>query len=811
MTTCSVERGGLQKATRDAQQAREKKMDVLDAAIKREVVMMKVTKNGGIKNAAETLHALLRGSYRNIKEGANSVQSKWIAKRDIYATMFNLALDKEGVKKAFNSGRMDKDISVAIFKLQNGEKLGKSPVNTIAKIIMHFTDKARDDVNAVGGRIQDARDYALATRHDPERMRAAAGSAKAPLSEAFDAWYKDTAQWMSPKTFRGDVPLAGETAAQMQRRIMRDLYNSLYTGVHEKIGSAETGYVNTDTVNISNKVSAHRMIIWKDGEAYYNYAQKYGKDRNLATTVASIFDRMARAGALMEKFGHNPMANLDMIIRRIKEEYKDQGDDLKTFEGKIDNIKHEMAVLDGTSSIPANMGFIGKAGPLIRSLEDMMHLGNVMWTHFFSGVYTIPNMAAMRGISRLDSYGMIASSIFKGLPEGEMGRISAEIGAFSDGMFRHNMSIFNQDTTAGHVASFTSKFMEATGIHLLFDRWKAGIKDLVSHHLASNIDTLHAKLEPHIRNELSRYGINEAEWKLIQSSKDRLREFNGRQYLTPAGIKEGLAGHADADRIADAILGYYSDSAREGVVTPGVKEQAYMYGGTKKGTLGGESRRAILQFKAWPLAAWHQLIERDVYSSLSKKEAVCQIGLLAAIGTTAGYGRLSMNALMAGKPAPDYHKLSTLVESVGASGFLGVLGDSMFGSVDRMSKEGIGALAGPEIGEASGIAQTYAKAVQYAEGSKVNLWPELAHAAISHVPFSNLFYVKGAYDYLLAYHVLEAAQPGWWERTNQRLKQETGSTMTGYSPGAGVPYGIPGVYLGSGNSSSGVLGNGKLK
>ena len=118
---------------------------------------------------------------------------------------------------------------------------------------------------------------------------------------------------------------------------------------------------------------------------------------------------------------------------------------------------------------------------------------------------------------------------------------------------------------------------------------------------------------------------------------------------------------------------------------------------------------------------------------------------------------------------------------------------------------------GPEIGEASGIAQTYAKAVQYAEGSKVNLWPELAHAAISHVPFSNLFYVKGAYDYLLAYHVLEAAQPGWWERTNQRLKQETGSTMTGYSPGAGVPYGIPGVYLGSGNSSSGVLGNGKLK
>ena len=591
---------------------------------------------------------------------------------------------------------------------------------------------------------------------------------------------------------------------------MRDLYDSLYTGVHEKIGSAETGFVNKDTVNISNKVSVHRMIVWKDGESAYAYSQKYSKSRNLASSVATIFDRMSRAGALMEKFGNNPAANLDMIIRRINETYKSEADDVVNFKNSVNSINKEMDVLDGTASIPENMGFIGKAGPLIRSLEDMIHLGGVMWTHFFSGVYTIPNMAAMRGISRFDAYHTVATSIFKGLPRDQMAQIAAENGAFCDGMFRHNMSIFSQDNTAGHVASFTSKFMDATGIHLLFDRWKAGIKDMLSHNLASQIDKDHKDLEPHVRNELARYGINEPEWKLIQSGKESLREFNGRKYLTPAGIKEALGDHPDSSRISGSILGYYSDSAREGVVTAGVKEQALMYGNFKRGTLSGEGARFLLQFKAWPLAAWHQLIERDIYSSLSKKELTYQLGMLMVIGTTAGYSRLYMNAFFAGKPAPSPRKLSTLVESVGASGFLGILGDSLFGNIDRMSKEGLGAFAGPVVGSVNSIAQTYAKAVQYAEGQKVNLWPELAHAAVGSVPFSNIFYVKGAYDYLLAYHVLEAANPGWWERTNQRLKKETGNTMVGYAPGRGVPYGVPGVYLSKNGASSGLLGNGKL-
>lgn len=811
MATCSTERGEFTKAAKDAQEAREKKMAALDSAIKRDRIAAKVASDGGIKTASETLHGLLRGTYKSIKDGALSVQSLWHARETEYASLFGHELEKNGLTKAFNSGLMDKEIYSAMYKLQNGEKIGNSPMSKLAQIIIHFTDKARDNVNAAGGKIRDARDYAIATSHDSEKLRGAAGKAKT-LDEAFKAWYGDIKQWMSPKTFRGDVPLSGETVEQMQERIMRDHFDSLYTGVHEKIGSTESGFVNPDiqnTVNISNKVSAHRMIVWKDGESAYSYSKKYGKNPNLASTVSSILDRMAKAEALMSKFGNNPMSNLNMVMRRLEETYKTDGDGLREFQGKIENIRNEMAVLDGTANIPANMGF-AKGASVVRELEDMMHLGGVTWTHFFSGAYSIPNMAAHSGINRLSTVGMMAKSIFKGKSDGEMGKIAAEYGAFGDGLYRHQQSIFGQDNVPGKVSTVASKFMESTGIHFLFDRWKTGIKDMLSHNLATQISSKFEKLEPHVKNELSRYGIGDKEWSLIQ--KANLRDFNGRKYLTPASIEEGLReiDNVSGRDLSDKIMSYLSDNARAGVVTAGVKEQAMMYGGLKRGTFWGETARFLGQFKAWPLAAWNQIIERDIYQSLSKKEAAYNLGMLVAIGVPAGYAREYMNAKLAGREPPNPASIKTLLSSAGASGALGIMGDSLFGQIDRMSKEGIYTLAGPVASDISDVAKLYAKAMTKLEGEKSNLWPDLAHMAVNHVPFANLFYVKGAFDYLIAYHLIEAANPGWWERANQRMEKENGGHMVGYSPGAGVPYGVPGVYLQKNGASSGVLGNGKL-
>src|SRR4029077_10182755 len=68
-----------------------------------------------------------------------------------------------------------------------------------------------------------------------------------------------------------------------------------------------------------------------------------------------------------------------------------------------------------------------------------------------------------------------------------------------------------------------------------------------------------------------------------------------------------------------------------------------------------------------------------------------------------------------------------------------------------------------------------------------DMWADRAHYGVRHVPFLNLFYLKGFLDYLVWYHLYEAASPGWWERTNRRLIREQGRGMAGYRPRGGAP------------------------
>jgi hypothetical protein len=76
---------------------------------------------------------------------------------------------------------------------------------------------------------------------------------------------------------------------------------------------------------------------------------------------------------------------------------------------------------------------------------------------------------------------------------------------------------------------------------------------------------------------------------------------------------------------------------------------------------------------------------------------------------------------------------------------------------------------------------------------------------IDHVPFAGLFYLKGAANYLLWFHLFEAMHPGWWERTNRRNEREQGRHMIAYGPGAGVPYGVTGMYTATRSRSAGLL------
>src|ERR1700676_3796116 len=114
---------------------------------------------------------------------------------------------------------------------------------------------------------------------------------------------------------------------------------------------------------------------------------------------------------------------------------------------------------------------------------------------------------------------------------------------------------------------------------------------------------------------------------------------------------------------------------------------------------------------------------------------------------------------------------------------------------NRMGASTLSSLGGPVATDLSRLYEIYNGWLRsIGTGHKHDVWPELARWGIDHVPFAGLFYLKGAANYLLWFHLCEAMHRGWWERTNRRMVHEQGRHMIAYSPGAGVPWGVPGIY-----------------
>lgn len=927
MAVCQLERSALKDAEREAIEARAKKLDNLRDALKRDGVMDQIEKNGGLASALETLHSILRGSNKLLRD---SIETSWHSRRDGWLAALNNELFKGGLKKGAESGLMDKDVAVAWWNISNGKDAGKGPASAIARLYNKALDSMRDMQNAAGARIGDAKNYVTTTQWDTVRMRQAAGDGKTQ-DEAFEAWWKKDRPRMDQKTFDGVTPIAGQSMTDAEKEVGRQLYDAFLSGVFTKVGTAESGYIHPDfsgTYNVGKKIAAHRAILWKDGQAWHDHMMDFGSSATLHAAVSNSIDRGARALALMDKLGNNPQANMNMIIGRVEETYMADADGLTKFRNGKRRVQSEMRDLDGTLNIPANMG-LERFTSSVMTMESMASLGGVGITHFASIWPTVTSELAHHGIGRLEALGNIVKALGQGMGDEAHRDLMADIGAYADGALRHVHGKLGDDTVPGKISQWAGRFMDMTGLHLLFDRTKAGIRDMLAHNLGRNIDKDWKDLDPHLTNMLSRYRIGEDEWTLMKGMGD-LPSYNGRQYLTPSSAAEGLKedavvdhlkkngkikdtladdvkvkqgtydaayqrynetlaksketfadpadaelwkarvkraaeelrqtaeslkGHQDilaareaaeapsadirhsleryeeADAmetrksvalfrqdIADKILSYYSDAAKHGVVSPGVRERALLLQGTQKGTGVNTLLRFLTQFKMWPVAAMHQILERDIYMSLSRSEATWNIGKLVALGVPAGYMRMFISDYARGHPPRDPTKPETLLAAAAQSGGLGIFGDFLFGEASRLGGGIIGTLGGPVVSDADQLVRMYGRAKGDVEGSAhkhkngqfSDIWPDLARFGVRHIPFANLVYLKGALDYMMFYHLYEAASPGWWERSNRRLQKEQGRAMTGYMPGGGVPWGVPGIYLSDAHGqSTGVLGNTK--
>ena len=789
--------------------ARLDRLDAIKNATKRTEILSNIT---GFKSAVRTLRDILHGSNVGSRE---NIQSEWQGR----AAKTNAAIDFQ-IKKAeltdvAISGQLDREVRRAMWAERPGEESDASaPAKAMAKAYVPAIDDMRTLQNEHGARIGKDMNYVAHVQHDRLLMRRGGRGATGDISEeeAFQRWWSVIEPTADERTFAGIEPKMGETEEQARLRFGRSFFNATESGIHMTTHGVNGMPIDEEgtyippayegTHNIAKKVSQPRVWIFKDADAQQDYLEKYGRYRTIYEAVQGHVEQASRNIALMDKLGTNPGGNLNIIIRRVQEKYRDGDlDGLKVFNKQVDGIQNVMARLDGSANNPTyNMWY--SLGEGARSYYDGISLGGVGITHLASVWATVPSELRHHGIGvgtdalgvgnltgTIGNVGRTVAMLVRGKGPMERQAILSDLGAYAGG-YAYNLSrnwniIFEPgNTLMGRIAALHSLFMKATGVHWVFDTVRGGVREFTAHNLARQLTSDFKEIDPHLQNMLGKDGIGEAEWNQLKELKD-LPTWEGRSYLTP---KDALATPA-GQKLADKLMMYYHDAADHAVVVPGVRERAALYGKMRPGDWRYEMTRMLMQFKIWPVAASNQILGREIHMALNAKDAAWGIGLTIALSTIAGYTRMVVNDVALGNQPRDPRDPNTLIAAMAQGGGLGIFGDLMFGEANRLGASGLSAVGGPLATDSDALLRIYGRwRTSLRTGSKYDPWPDIARFGIGHIPFANLVYLKGALDYLLWYHLLEAASPGWWERTNRRMQVEQGRTMAGYVPGGKIPY-----------------------
>lgn len=866
-------------ATKLRQEAQLNRLDALRNASKRQRLFDLVVRSGGIHRAPQTVFGRLfrlenmtqaELTMRSEMHGTNlgtrdNVESRWRGNANLWQAKLSRAIEKIGVARALVSGDLDSDVSAEWWRINAGQEPehAGSPAHLVAQAFAKILDFIRDRLNEAGARIGDATDFVTHTDHDPAKMRRAAGPG-ASYDDAFAAWRDAILPELHPRTFdvldeevpTGEFDLTDPDAAR--NRFLRSIFDALVSGVHLRYGGREDGAFVAPafegTGNLGRRISQSRVLFWKDGRAWQRYQNRFGSSPNLLSSVMGSIDRGARQIALMEKFGTNPPANLDLILRKIDEQYRGDFDQLARWKPAHARLRAVMAQLDGSANWPAHQR-ISQIMAAVRTWDSMSDLGGLGITHGASVLATLPSEIVHHGIPRLSALGELMHSFVRGKGDDERRDVLADLGAFAHGLNREIFARWQaEDPIPGHISTLASRYFKYTGIHYIFDRSQAATRWMLAHQLGRYSDREFASLGQPLSQMLAKYRIGREEWNLLRQVAD-LPEAEGMRFLTPdaamrtepAAVEallrgrgelrvtrpeppqpdlpapvapeirqdyEAAAAHAEEQigravrhfqwEMSDRLASYYNDAAVHAVVTPGVRERAALLGGTTPGSPLGEIGRFLFQFKMWPAAAMTQVLGRDIWLSAGRRNFAWGLGTLLSMTTLAGYFRMTVNDLALGNTPRDPRSPATLLAALSQGGGIGILGDFLFGNMrtSRFGSDLFGTLSGPVAGDASTLWNLFTRFRADSLGMNPStrgpfhdIWPELARFGVRHIPFLNLIYVKGALDYLLWYHLYDTVDPGWWERANRRMEREQGRHMAGYLPGAGVPYGVPGIAL----------------
>lgn len=750
----------------------------------------------GYRGLAVT-QAILEDGFRSV----NALQNE-------YVTKFAKTLDGKmpGFLGLFEDKRFAKQFIDEIYGKDSGSQLAKDAVKAFADV----SESLRVRFNSAGGNLGKIENYFPQT-HDPVRMAHAAevlqGQGRVRqtvnvaknwvtgnrnmMEEQKSAWV----DYIAPKLDRskyldlnGDLMSDADFTAMLGR-----VYETIITsGEVDFDTSTVAGNSVRGQASRANRGDNHRTLHFQNADTFFEYQQMFGRDSVIETVIGSL-RRTAKDVALLEMYGPNPN-NMVAGLKRVGEADIVQGKlQMGVWKNPISihMVNASWNVLNGDAGrIAPGRELFSDFMQGMRNIEVFSKLQSTFITSFTdfpsyfvsAGIHHIPVLTALKNFST------------------SLGKNNKEL-MIRSGVIAQTLSSSLVRWGDAHIGKgWTSAVADATMKVTLLDAWtnavrRASMKNNMAT-LAGLVKTPWEKLEPFVKNQLERAGVDERIWRIWGEAKPY--EQNGAKFLTTQDIREidwqaikdgtlrklvadNSITQKDIDKAASTLVTFLSDESQMASLNPDLFTRGVATAGLQKGSVSGELMRGLMLFKSFPISYMRRHLERvsDLTRTRGKASATLYAATVMVSTTLFGALVIQLRELLAGRDPQDMSSLSFWIQAVevgGGAGFLtdfmvsGLNGENSYGSPNFLKF--FGPLAGSTL-DAFDVGKAYWNEGVYDKESKANA--KALRFARNHAPFINAWYLKGVIDRAIYNDLMEAASPGYLARIQRRELRNKGT------------------------------------
>lgn len=697
--------------------------------------------------------------------------------------------------------QMTADVVREVFKLADGST-GNKAAQAAAKAWLETTESLRQRFNSAGGNIGKLGYGYLAQAHDWVRVKGAGTAADA------QAWAQKVMPLLDREQYvRADGSLMNEAEVG---QMLRGAWETIQS---QGANKTEPGQFKGSGAK-ANKGSEHRVLHFKDGDAWMAYMKDYGEG-SLYDAMLGHVGAMSRDLGLVERFGPNPEQQF-----RVQLDIAQRADGVGTTESRFlgNQPQAYWDIATGKTGMPENR-LVARVGQDVRNVQTAAKLGGAV----LSAVSDVGTIMAALHFNRLSYFDMLSSV---GKLTGQRLKETFGMGKaeFSDFLQSHEViadslsNTLNRWTGDHMTHSLTGRVANAVMKVSLMNAWTDGLRAAFSATMmrgfAKKLGKGWGELDDWDKHLMGRHGITEADWATISAAKATDR--NGAAYLTPDSIR--ATGRDGAQAAGDKWAAFVSDEAQFAIINPDSATRAIVTaGGLQGGTIGGEAMRTVMQFKSFPLAMitrhWNRVLETPqglegaplgYGATTAAGRTVNKVATLAALNvslTLLGAVALQIKGLargedpqemvdQEGKPNARFWMKATM-QGGGAS----FLGDVLFNDPTEQrgnSVERTFGVLGPTAGSVAGlVGDLGVKNVwEMAQGKDTKAGAEALRWVNSHTPGSNLWWTRAAWEHWVLHNAQEALNPGYLARMKQRAQKDKGVGFW-WEPGEPLPERAP--------------------